>query len=182
MAERKIASESVQGLSLRQLCSDVGFTQGAFYSNFESKEALLLAVMESHQQKLLVEFSFVAQAASGGDASTVVNAVSALLKRLNHRSEWAALDMELRLHALRDRRFKTQLRRTEDRIMKAFAELISTSSRDLGLQPRLSTASIASVLFGLWYSNVLRSISDEDAELTFMLTLQALLGFDRAAT
>ena len=44
-AERLMIAHSIPALSVRQLCAAAGFTQGAFYSNLESKELLLPEVM-----------------------------------------------------------------------------------------------------------------------------------------
>lgn len=40
------AAKGVVGASVEEICEAAGFTRGAFYSNFDSKDALCLAVLE----------------------------------------------------------------------------------------------------------------------------------------
>ncbi len=40
------ADEGLQGAAVEAICSRAGFTRGAFYSNFESKEQLFLALLK----------------------------------------------------------------------------------------------------------------------------------------
>ncbi|HOB13879.1 MAG TPA: helix-turn-helix domain-containing protein, partial [Novosphingobium sp.] len=55
-AEELILESSMPGLSLRAVCTRAGFTQGAFYSNFASREELLLAVMERNLEERVRTF------------------------------------------------------------------------------------------------------------------------------
>lgn len=43
-ARRLVAQRGINAASVRDLAGDVGYSQGAFYSNFASKEALLLEI------------------------------------------------------------------------------------------------------------------------------------------
>ncbi len=45
-AAEAFREEGLQGASLEAICTRAGFTRGAFYSNFESKEQLFLALLE----------------------------------------------------------------------------------------------------------------------------------------
>ena len=54
-AEILILEQSIPGMSLRAVCTQAGFSQGASYSNFANREELLLAVMERNlEQKAAV--------------------------------------------------------------------------------------------------------------------------------
>lgn len=45
-ANRMFAEGGIIAASLRNLCARAGFSQGAFYSNFTSKDELLLSVID----------------------------------------------------------------------------------------------------------------------------------------
>lgn len=45
-AAEAFREEGLQGASVEAICTRAGFTRGAFYSNFESKEQLFLALLE----------------------------------------------------------------------------------------------------------------------------------------
>jgi len=52
-ASTVIAERGVHGASVEAICEEAGFTRGAFYSNFATKEALIAALMESKRATLL---------------------------------------------------------------------------------------------------------------------------------
>ena len=45
-AFRVLASDGFAGASIETIVAEAGFTRGAFYSNFDSKDALVLAAIE----------------------------------------------------------------------------------------------------------------------------------------
>ena len=45
-AREVFAEDGIRGASVSAICTRAGFTRGAFYSNFESKEQLFLALLE----------------------------------------------------------------------------------------------------------------------------------------
>ncbi|WP_428535877.1 TetR/AcrR family transcriptional regulator [Propionicimonas sp.] len=47
------AEKSIEGASVEEICERAGFTRGAFYSNFESKEDLCLEIVRQRGQQLL---------------------------------------------------------------------------------------------------------------------------------
>ncbi|MFV0405296.1 MAG: TetR family transcriptional regulator [Propioniciclava sp.] len=47
-AVQVFALQGVRGASVEEICDVAGFTRGAFYSNFESKDGLCAAVLERH--------------------------------------------------------------------------------------------------------------------------------------
>lgn len=48
-----IAERGMNGASVEAICEEAGFTRGAFYSNFSTKEELLYSLMEQKHQDLL---------------------------------------------------------------------------------------------------------------------------------
>ncbi len=48
-----IAERGANGASVEAICEEAGFTRGAFYSNFSTKEDLLFALMEDKHRTLL---------------------------------------------------------------------------------------------------------------------------------
>lgn len=53
-AREVLADEGIQGASVELICERAGFTRGAFYSNFGSKDDLVFAVFEREKTELLV--------------------------------------------------------------------------------------------------------------------------------
>lgn len=107
------ADEGVDATSIEAVCERAGFTRGAFYSNFESKYALLLALAAREQHRRLQELRDalgVAQAegahepsdpAAGLDLDAMTRFLEILLGRLSDDRRWRVINAELRLLAMR---------------------------------------------------------------------------------
>src|SRR3954452_12890746 len=62
------ARSGYHGATLAEVAAEAGFTKGAVYSNFESKEALFLALVDQEISKRVREIGTVVEtAAAGGD-------------------------------------------------------------------------------------------------------------------
>ena len=53
-AHSSIVEEGVAAMSIRNICSAAGHSQGAFYSNFASKDDLLVEILQAHIQDEVV--------------------------------------------------------------------------------------------------------------------------------
>ncbi|GAB6900546.1 TetR/AcrR family transcriptional regulator [Kineosporia succinea] len=72
-ASTVVAERGVNGASVESICEEAGFTRGAFYSNFESKEALLNALMEAKHQVLLDGIRAILDSEPTQDAPDVID-------------------------------------------------------------------------------------------------------------
>lgn len=101
---RLIVEKGFGGASLRDIAQAAGYSQGAFYSNFDSKEALLLELLREHMAQ---ETEQLAGIFSHEDDSTT--ALMAGLERwaatLDHNPDWSVLAVELLLHTQRSPAF-----------------------------------------------------------------------------
>lgn len=178
-AERLVVSTSIPGLSLRQLCAEAGFTQGAFYANFDSKHALLLELSERHVAQQHASLAAVAHAVQGRGLADTLAALSHWLGELVAQREWAALAVELQLHARRDAAFATALAAAQARTAAAFAALLDDLVTRFDGRPAVPTPGAAQALFGLWHALALGTAlpaGDVAPARLFVVTLCALLG------
>lgn len=186
-AERLVVSHSIPGLSLRQLCAEAGFTQGAFYANFASKHALLLEVSERHAAQQHASLAAVAQAVRGRGLGETLGALGGWLRERVAQREWAALAVELQLHAGRDTDFAAVLTAVQARTAQAFAALLDDLAARLGGQPVVPTPAAAQALYALWQALALQAVAPGGGagagtgagaapERIFLVTLCALLG------
>src|SRR5437773_283274 len=82
-----------------------GLTRGAIYSNFGTKEELLLAVLEWYGQRSLEAYVVASQ-----EEEWEPSAGARTWAEIVHRDpSLALLHVEFRLHALRDPKFRRQL-------------------------------------------------------------------------
>ncbi|UBH07227.1 hypothetical protein K8P10_002738 [Leucobacter sp. Psy1] len=109
-AAEVFVEEGLQGASVESICSRAGFTRGAFYSNFSSKEELFLAAL-THEYELRIE-SLRAQASELGphlqtlcaplDRQSLAAYVTDFLAPTAPTIDWFLLETEFVLLATRD--------------------------------------------------------------------------------
>lgn len=102
------AEEGVDATSIEAVCERAGFTRGAFYSNFESKHELLLALAAREHRRRIAELRdalAVAQASCAAGAELDLQDISSfleiLLERISHDRRWRVINAELTLLAMR---------------------------------------------------------------------------------
>jgi AcrR family transcriptional regulator len=103
------AQVGVQAASIEAVCEAAGFTRGAFYSNFASKEELFLALTErearSHLGALERAVTTVDPAAlqtPEGFRATVREVIASVLPDQAAKASWCVMELEFELLALRD--------------------------------------------------------------------------------
>lgn len=124
------AERGVEAASVEEICERAGFTRGAFYSNFESKEELCLAIVRQHSAALL-ESTRQALAAippatvDEGSLDEIVAKVLALVEaEVGTEHNWVVVRDELRLYAYRNRSFWPALQAATDEVSTLFRDTI----------------------------------------------------------
>ena len=141
------ADEGVDATSIEAVCERAGFTRGAFYSNFESKYALLLALAaREHRRRLheLREALEVAQAqrddGTGLDLAAITRFLEILLERISADRRWRVINAELRLIAMRQpdiaRHHHDLDRQMTDEVADEIERIMPTLGRRLVLPAR----------------------------------------------
>jgi AcrR family transcriptional regulator len=124
-AERLFTEQGFHATSLDAVAAEAGFTKGAVYSNFASKEDLFFAVYERRVDARVAEVEAIFE-----EAPTVREGVERVIPGNRGRREtddgWMAVFFEFWAHVLRHpelrERFATQHRRIIDVLAAALAE------------------------------------------------------------
>ncbi|GIG41815.1 TetR/AcrR family transcriptional regulator [Cellulomonas phragmiteti] len=102
------ADEGVDATSIEAVCEHAGFTRGAFYSNFDSKYALLLALAAREHERRLHELRGALAVAQQEcvqcgtlDIDALARFLDVLLGRLSDDRRWRVINAELTLLAMR---------------------------------------------------------------------------------
>lgn len=178
-AEALILESSMPGLSLRAVCTRAGYTQGAFYSNFASREDLLLAVMERNLEERVRTFGEMTLDYRAMTFDQTMARIGEWLATVSDRREWAQMAIELRLEAVRNPALAHAIAVAEQRIDVLFAERIDDLVAHFGLTPRFRSTEIVETLLVLWRGLALRDNGDGGslpvAEI-FITCMRAMLG------
>jgi AcrR family transcriptional regulator len=95
------AENGFGGTRIEDVCERAGYTRGAFYSNFASKEELFFALFDRHAERVLERFE--KQAAALGTGPVTLQAIAAALADFDEAERtWYLVTTEFTLSAIRD--------------------------------------------------------------------------------
>jgi AcrR family transcriptional regulator len=120
-AERLFSKQGFHATSIDALAAEAGFTKGAVYSNFESKEDLFFAVYERRVDRRVEQM----EAAVRG-APTLQEALVGLIPGAGGRPEaddgWLAVFFEFWAHVLRHPELRARFAEQHRRVIEPLAE------------------------------------------------------------
>ncbi len=139
--------EGYAATSLEKVAEEAGFSKGAVYSNFEGKDALCLAVLDTLHRD-------VAEAVLGSFSGgvTLDEALETFDRWAEARlgdQDWSALEAEFAARSRRDPHLKQALQARNDRIRGLIAEALRTTCEEHGLRIPLSYDGAANALYSL---------------------------------
>lgn len=137
------AKTGVAGASVEQICEAAGFTRGAFYSNFDSKDALLLAAYRQMTnnstlatKKFLIEHPQL-QSKQGLELTEIPQLISAILGLLMTQGlnqQTVLIRAEVRQLALRQPQLRADITTIEAEAVQNFAQPLIGVLAKFGLQ------------------------------------------------
>jgi AcrR family transcriptional regulator len=133
-AARVYARRGFNGATLEEVAAEAGFTKGAVYAHFGSKENLLLALMEEHLTRQVIEQVGLfdreritwERPLAGSDR---------WMEQLEADPDPFRLFVELWVYAQRDERLRARLAEGVQTLRTTFARFATASALDAGLQP-----------------------------------------------
>ena len=148
-AARVYARRGFAGATLDEVASEAGFTKGAVYGHFGSKENLLLALVEEYLAGQVTE----QMALFDRDRATWERPLAGShrwMDRLQENPDRFRLFVELWAYAQRDEHLARRLADGLAALRSTFARFASESSRDAGLESPPDVAEqFANVMLGL---------------------------------
>ncbi|UJW35751.1 TetR/AcrR family transcriptional regulator [Saccharothrix sp. AJ9571] len=150
------------------ICDRAGFSRGAFYSNFASKEELFLALyevqMEQRADRLLVAVS-TAAASTPADVTAVAEKASALFAdSVAADTTWYLLYAEFRAQALRQPELRAATAAAEQRFHQVVAEILFGMLDRLGARLTVDPRSAVVTITALYEAMLERTLIDESPE------------------
>jgi len=129
-----------RGASLDEIAEAAGFSKGAVYSNFASKEDLFLAVVQQRQETMLHEFFAAAQ---DSEPAARLGAITDAYRRLTPtREEWVLWE-EFLLYALRSPEQKKKLDQDQKAAFAALVAMVAQQWEEAGVEPPIPVPALA---------------------------------------
>ncbi|MBV8248090.1 MAG: TetR/AcrR family transcriptional regulator [Comamonas sp.] len=162
------------GASIRDIANKAGYSQGAFYSNFSSKEDVLLELLRRHMDAEAMQLTTLM-----GDNAQLPEQMLARLEAwastLNHDADWCMLSIELQLHARRSPSFAAEYQKVWDKHQSEIGGVIDLLFEKLGRSTPAEPHELAAAFMALSHGLALQKTTDRQ-ELTGRLIMVFLRG------
>lgn len=147
------AEVGLDAASVEAICDRAGFTRGAFYSNFESKDELFLAlVSEVAEQKLEAVSARVQEMkhSGAGAPSSPAEIVQQVVDVSMDSRQGVLLGSEIRTRAMRDARTAQAYLAWQHGMTDRVQGIIDDIVRVFGLRLRIPAEDFAQVILSSW--------------------------------
>lgn len=186
------SEHGLRAASIEMITEAAGFTRGAFYSNFESKEELFFALAERENGMRLARLKVAVEAQHGLNPMNPLNvpllneeAVTTLVRSMlalqSDDTRWFLVLGEFRLLAMRDQAVAKRFTARQHEISMELAELITLALASVGAQFSLDPYIVAGIVSTTYETAMQNAIlsgvdnADAAAQEIAMRTLPALI-------
>jgi AcrR family transcriptional regulator len=172
-ATRVFARRGYHGATLDEIAFEAGFTKGALYYNFASKEELFLALLDKHIESRVALLHDLA-ARTGSAEARLSEGAERTVQSLRNDREWSLLYLEFAAYAARDARFRRKLEQRLRAVHQAMVETVEALAPDpeaLPLPAETLALGIAALVDGVAFGRLVRPAAMPDELLGQMLAL-----------
>jgi len=174
-ATAEIFEKGISGASLRHITERAGYTQGAFYSSFSTRNALLEAVFE---KLMLARLDQLKTILFGEDQlETILDRLGIWLKSIQDDRAATLVMLEFQVHALRDAEFATTYNQWRTAQHALIADAINAIQEQHGVDTKLPSMLMSLGFSALWSGFALQGQVPEgvDAEVLIRAFMRALI-------
>ncbi|MFJ4224202.1 TetR/AcrR family transcriptional regulator [Microbacterium sp. NPDC089695] len=159
-AAQVFAEVGLDGASVEAVCDRAGFTRGAFYSNFESKDELFLMLAGSvAEQRVSAVRARVEEIAADGGLAEDCDPIELVQQIMDAGSDdrlGVMLMSEIRIRALRDAAFGAAYLAQEREMVTSIATIITDIVEASTLELRIPAEAAARMLMIIWEGMTVR--------------------------
>jgi AcrR family transcriptional regulator len=184
-ASRSICEHGMNGASIDRIAADAGYTKGAFYANFASKEDLFLVMLDEKFNEEMARLE-TALGRSGEPVGVARGAAEDFLGYVDSDPQWPRLYQEFAAHAARNDTFRERLATRQRELRARLANVFArwTASRDI--TPALPHADVAAMIYfmadGFLLARIIDPQLDDDLYATMSeVFLRGLAAMSEAA-
>jgi AcrR family transcriptional regulator len=178
-AERIFARSGYEAARLEDIAAAAGYTRGAFYANFDSKEDIFLALLEAWISVTIRSLTSLLTKLDSRQAR--VSALRQHYLEMAYDRRLVLLSLEYKLFAVRHPQAHARIRARQERLKECGAEILRLASGARS-HPGISNRAAATALGGLSHSLLLErlvnpgSVSDKEIRILLGLFFDGLVG------
>jgi AcrR family transcriptional regulator len=175
-AARVFTRRGLQQASIDEVAGDAGFTKGAFYANFKSKEELFLAMLDERFAQRIEQIDRVWS--SDGDMRDKARQAGEDFAEYLSDDEWSRLFFEFAAYAARNEEFRQELVTRYRALRERVADIYSRQKEKLGIEPAVAPEQVAAMIFAMVNGLALEKLLEPDvvADDAFGTMLVAFFG------
>jgi AcrR family transcriptional regulator len=147
-AARVFARRGLAQASVDEVAADAGFTKGAVYANFGSKEELFLEMLDRKFAARLVDLEAVLKTDQPPEEQART-AGRDFLSTIVADPEWGRLFYEAALHASRNEAFRQKLQASYQQMRARMVELLQARFAGTGFVPPVPYEQLAMMFFSM---------------------------------
>jgi AcrR family transcriptional regulator len=181
-AAKVFARRGLQQASIDEVAGDAGFTKGAFYANFKSKEELFLAMLDERFAQRIEQIDRVWS--SEGDLRDKARQAGQDFADYLSDEEWSRLFFEFAAYAARNEDFRQELVTRYRALRDRVADRYRRRKDEMGIEPSVPPEQVAVMIFAMANGLALEKLLEpevvaDDAFGTMLMSFFAGLGATR---
>ena len=144
-ASKLFCKRGLEGTSIDEVAEAAGYTKGAFYANFKSKEELFLVMLDERFAK---ELERIDRTLSGtDDPETEARLAAAEFIHFASDDDWPRLYFQFAAHAARNEEFRQELATRQQAMRERLVEVYERWTKQFEIDPPLPIADIAAMTY-----------------------------------
>jgi AcrR family transcriptional regulator len=166
-AAKVFCRQGMERASIDQVAEDAGYTKGAFYANFKSKEELFLAMLDEHFQEHVEEVERAFADSEESPPEQARHAAADFVRSLHADPERSRLFQEFYAYAIRDDDFRQELVTRFATLRAQFERIYQRRADEYGLSLDIPMERIVRMViamadgFALWQQLEPDAVDDE---------------------
>jgi AcrR family transcriptional regulator len=161
-AAKVFASRGLEQASVEEVAENAGFTKGAFYANFKSKEELFLAMLDEHFAERLREIDEAISTEQSLEGQTR-RVGRDFMRAVDADPEWERLFFEFAAYAARNEDFRQELVTRYGALRERIAAMFAERKEEFGMVPGISPEATALMTFAMANGVALEKLLEPEA-------------------
>ena len=148
-AMRVFSEEGLDGASIDAIAAGAGYTKGAFYANFESKNELFLTILEDRIDRRTEEVERVWSEDDESPPEQARHSAADFARAIRADPDAPRLFLEFCAHAIRDEPFRVELVTRFARLRERLEEAYARRAQAYGVEPAIGMDRIVRMVIAI---------------------------------
>ena len=173
-AAKLFCRHGLEGASVEDVAQDAGYTKGAFYSNFKSKEELFLVMLDERFSERLDQLEAMLGSTADSTEEQAHDTALDFIRTFRDDEEWKRLYFEFVAYAMRNDDFREELATRHRALRARLAEMFRNWAVDFPAEPPVSFEQIAAMTDFMADGFLLNRMVDRDLDEDTYATMLAI--------